>query len=201
MCVSTVYSVLSRSPVKQISQARQRTISQVVDSNPTRVKREIKTKDVSTHLRHRFRFSCSHKIGLVPAFLPDFFWIIVVLQGTCTSSSHTLLCQWYVISSNTFRRKRNKEGCLVSNGSQTQAWYFTEAMNALMSPWSLPRCPWNTTVEIYNFLIGCPLPKRTRPVPLPFQKPSIHACKRPCIAYREGKLCIFLLSGFNYVLS
>ena len=27
-------------------------------------------------------------------------------------------------------------------------------------PWSLPWCPWNAPVEIYNFLIGCPLPRR-----------------------------------------
>ena len=26
-------------------------------------------------------------------------------------------------------------------------------------PWSLPLSPWNAILEIYNFLIGCPLPK------------------------------------------
>ena len=43
-----------------------------------------------------------------------------------------------------------------------QAWYFTEATEAIASvcPWSLPWCPWNAPVQICNFLIGCPLPRR-----------------------------------------
>ena len=32
--------------------------------------------------------------------------------------------------------------------------------DCLRCPLSLPWCPWNAPVEIYNFLIGCPLPKR-----------------------------------------
>ena len=28
------------------------------------------------------------------------------------------------------------------------------------APWSLPWCPWNAPLEIYNFLLGCPLPRR-----------------------------------------
>ena len=31
----------------------------------------------------------------------------------------------------------------------------------LRCPWPLPWCPSNAPVEIYNFLTGCPLPKRT----------------------------------------
>ena len=27
-------------------------------------------------------------------------------------------------------------------------------------PWSLPWCPWNAPVRSYNFLIGCPSPRR-----------------------------------------
>ena len=39
-----------------------------------------------------------------------------------------------------------------------EVWYFT--IHCLHVPWSLPLCPWNATVKIYNFLIGCPLPRR-----------------------------------------
>ena len=48
--------------------------------------------------------------------------------------------------------------------------------DCLHGPWSLPWCPWNAPVEIYKFLIGCPLPRRKCAlVPLPFQKRSIQA--------------------------
>ena len=32
--------------------------------------------------------------------------------------------------------------------------------NCLHATWSLPWCPWNASVKIYNFLLGCPLPRR-----------------------------------------
>ena len=41
--------------------------------------------------------------------------------------------------------------------------------NCLHAPWSLPWCPWNNTVHIYNFLIGCRLPRRNY-LGAPFQK-------------------------------
>ena len=49
----------------------------------------------------------------------------------------------------------------VERTKYAQAWCFKEATKAIASlpPWSLPWCPWNA-LEIYNFLIGCPLPRR-----------------------------------------
>ena len=32
--------------------------------------------------------------------------------------------------------------------------------DCLRVPWSLPWCPWNAPVQICNFIIGCPLPRR-----------------------------------------
>ena len=40
----------------------------------------------------------------------------------------------------------------------------------------LPWCPWNAPVELFNFNLWCPLPRRKCLVPLPFQKRSIQAC-------------------------
>ena len=37
--------------------------------------------------------------------------------------------------------------------------YGGNKVNFLRAPCSLPWCPWNAPVEIYNFLIGCPLPR------------------------------------------
>ena len=49
--------------------------------------------------------------------------------------------------------------------------------DCLRCPWPLPWCPWNAPVEIYNFLIGCPLPKEKMLwCPCLFQKGSIQAC-------------------------
>ena len=39
-----------------------------------------------------------------------------------------------------------------------QAWYFTEATKAIA--FVPQRCPWNAPVQICNFIIGCPLPRR-----------------------------------------
>ena len=36
----------------------------------------------------------------------------------------------------------------------------TVSMALQDAPWSMPWCPWNVAVEIYNFLIRCPLPRR-----------------------------------------
>ena len=50
-----------------------------------------------------------------------------------------------------------------------QAPYFTEG-NCLCAPWSLPWCPWNASVEIFNFLIGCPFTTEKLPwCPYPFK--------------------------------
>ena len=45
--------------------------------------------------------------------------------------------------------------------------------DCLLAPKSLPWCLWNAPVKIYNFLIGCPSPRRNALVPLPFQKWSM----------------------------
>ena len=43
--------------------------------------------------------------------------------------------------------------------------------DCLRAPWSLPWCPWNAPVEIYNTLLGCPLhTKKKLPwCPCPFK--------------------------------
>ena len=46
-------------------------------------------------------------------------------------------------------------------GIQIQPWYFRgNKGHCFHAPWLLPWCPWNAPVKIYNFLLGCPLPRR-----------------------------------------
>ena len=44
----------------------------------------------------------------------------------------------------------------------------TVSMALQDAPWSMPWCPWNAAVEIYNFLLGCPQGENAL-VPLPFK--------------------------------
>ena len=64
----------------------------------------------------------------------------------------------------------------------------------LDAPWSLPWCPENAlAVEIYNFIIGCPLPRRKClkvPAPCPF-KQSIQAWQRKLLFFVKES-CYFL---------
>ena len=61
--------------------------------------------------------------------------------------------------------------------------------DCLRCPLSLPWCPWNAPVGIYNFLIGCPLPKKRSIQPWPYVvfawmtggRWDVHPCFNVCI--------------------
>ena len=63
--------------------------------------------------------------------------------------------------------------------------------DCLRVPWSLPWCPWNAPVQICNFIIGCPLPRRKCLGALALSKTKL-------TALYQGLLLQWLASGTNY---
>ena len=49
--------------------------------------------------------------------------------------------------------------------------------DCLYAPWSMPSCPWNAQVAIYNFLIaiGCPSKEKMPWCPCPFKNEAVQA--------------------------
>ena len=74
-------------------------------------------------------------------------------QADCKSETeNTLWCKYFKNSYQNFSENPSINlpisGLILHGGN---------AGRCLHAPWSLPWCPWNATVGIYNFLIGCPL--------------------------------------------
>ena len=95
------------------------------------------------------------------------------------------LNRWTTTLPDTSKRHRGNEG------------------DCLHAPWSLPWCPWNAAVEIYNFLYRVPCTKEKLPWCLcPFKNeaysPARHTTcreflplfpflKKTCVSHRKGK--------------
>ena len=74
--------------------------------------------------------------------------------------------------------------------------------DCLRCPLPLPWCPWNAPVEIYNFLIGCPLPKRKCLGALALSKTK-HTALAMYVDFKnrnEKYFCIYLLLVFYFIL-
>ena len=101
-----------------------------------------------------------------------FCCLMTVLPYALTSSSRHLGCgtmkpQWKMRLPQKMGRWETFSGLILHGGNGS---------DCLRCPLSLPWCPWSAPVEIYNFLIGCPLPPRRKCLgALALSKKALHA--------------------------